>query len=102
VGVVSGGAELVVVRLSGRQVLVKELELVAGEVSDVLRPEASEMVDRVARELTLRRTSAGFFDRWERDHSVLLTQLDEHRSLDVSNAPDGAKSDEGDEQPGGR
>jgi hypothetical protein len=35
-------------------VLVKELELVAGDLVDALGPEAAEVVHRVARELALR------------------------------------------------
>jgi hypothetical protein len=45
--------------------LVKELELVAGDVLDVLRPEASEVVDRVAHQLAVGRAGADLFDRWE-------------------------------------
>jgi hypothetical protein len=80
---------------------LEEVELVADDLVDVLRPEAFEVVDRVAHELALRHTGAGFLDRRERDRLVSLAERDEHCSSDLSCPLDGPEPRERDQQPSG-
>src|SRR5438552_14415496 len=78
-------------RLGAEQVTPEEVELIVCDAVDVLGPEATEVVHRVAHELGFRRTGAELFDRWERHHPVSFADLDEQWRLDSSCLPNGAE-----------
>jgi hypothetical protein len=61
--------------VSDDEVTAKEVEFVAGDLVDVLGPEAPKMVERVPHKLGTLRTSAQLLDRCERHHPVSLSEL---------------------------
>jgi len=61
---------------------VEKLDLVSDHLVDVLRPEAAEVVDRIAPQLTATRPASDALDCPSRREGIALTELDQNRCLD--------------------